>query len=336
MIKKENESRYLHNILAIIKRSKLSKEVKFLSSKIFQRLAEAEAKAHGIAVNKVHFHEVGAVDAIVDIVGACIGIEKLGIEKIYCSPLPNGKGRIVHAHGLLPNPAPAAAELLKGVPTYGSGIRGELVTPTGAAIISTLAASFGDLPRLEVENIGYGAGSIDLPLPNLLRVFIGEAQLPAEKDAVLQIETNIDDLDQKLYGRAIKKIMSAGALEAYIEPIMMKKNRQAVKLVVLAAPEDRDAIIKEIFEQTTTFGVRTFLAAREKLIRKHVAVRTALGRARIKLGLLDGKVKTVAPEYEDYKKLARKHGIPVERAYRTVKTSIGRTDSGRKPSRTRD
>jgi pyridinium-3,5-bisthiocarboxylic acid mononucleotide nickel chelatase len=287
-VKESEHHRSLSDILKIIKQSKLSKNVKALSSKIFRRLAEAEAKVHGVTINKVHFHEVGAVDAIIDIVGACLGLEKLGIERIFCSPLPNGKGKIVHAHGLLPNPAPATAELLKGVPTYGAGIKGELVTPTGAAIMTTLAESFGDLPRLEVSSIGYGAGSIDLPIPNLLRVFIGEAQLPAEHDAILEIETNIDDMDPKLYDRAIAKLMKAGALDASVQPIRMKKQREAAKLQILGKPEDKDKLLETLFSETTTIGARVYLVRREKLKR--------VIRAGHKISYLGSQVKTIKPE----------------------------------------
>jgi len=288
ILEKSSQQRSLPDILTIISRSKLSRSVKTSSSRIFKRLAESEAKVHGVPINKVHFHEVGAVDAIVDIVGACIGLEKLGIEKIYCSPLPNGKGKIVHAHGLLPNPAPAAAELLKGVPTYGTGIKGELVTPTGAAIITTLAESFGDLPRLKVEHIGYGAGSIDLPIPNLLRVFIGEAELPTEHDAILQIEANIDDMDPKDYDRAIARLMKAGALDASVQPIRMKKQRAAVKLEVLCRPEDKDKVLDALFTETTTIGTRIFLVKREKLRRE-------IRRGR-KISYLGSRVKRSKPE----------------------------------------
>lgn len=287
-VKEQQRHRGLKDIHSIIKKSKLSRTVKKLSSAIFRRLAEAEAKVHGIPVNKVHFHEVGAVDAIIDIVGACSGIEKLGIEKIYCSPLPSGKGKIVHAHGLLPNPAPAAAELLKGVPTYSAGIKGELVTPTGAAIITTLADSFGGLPRMKVESIGYGAGTMDLPIPNLLRIFIGEAQIPAERDAVLQIETNIDDMNPKLYDRAIRNLMKAGALDASVQPIRMKKFREAVKLVVLCRPEDRGKILDAVFTETTTIGVRIYLVQREKLRREI--------RAGKKISYLGPQIKRVKSE----------------------------------------
>jgi len=265
-VKKTDKHRSLSDIITIIKRSKLSVRVKILSSRIFRRLAAAEAKVHGTTVAQVHFHEVGAVDAIIDIVGAAIGLEKLGIETVYCSPLPNGQGKIVHAHGLLPNPAPAAAELLKGVPTYSTGIRGELVTPTGAAVISTVA-EFGEMPKLKIEAIGYGAGSIDLPQPNLLRVFIGAAELPTEHDAIVQIEANIDDLDPSLYDRAIAKLMKAGALDASVQPIRMKKQRDAVKLEVMCRPEDKDKVLDAVFTETTTIGTRVSLVKRQKLRR---------------------------------------------------------------------
>lgn len=288
LAKPEHHHRHLKDILKIINKSKLSKEVKQLSSRIFKRLAEAEAKVHGEPIEHVHFHEVGAVDAIIDIVGACIGIEKLGIEEIYCSPLPNGRGKIIHAHGLLPNPAPAAAELMKGVPTYGIGIKGELVTPTGAAIITTLAESFGDIPRMEVESIGCGAGTTNLPIPNLLRVFIGEARLPTEHDAILQIEANIDDMDPKLYDRAIRKLMKAGALDASVQPIRMKKKRAAIKLEVLCKPDDRDKLLDAIFTETTTIGARIFLVKREKLKR--------VIRAGQKISYFGSEIKRIKPE----------------------------------------
>ena len=317
-IKDAEHQRNLSDILKIIGRSKLSKNVKSLSSRIFRRLAAAEAKVHGVTINKVHFHEVGAVDAIIDIIGTCLGIERLGLEKIYCSPLPTGRGKIVHAHGILPNPAPATAELLKGIPTYGTAIKGELVTPTGAAIIATLADSFGDLPRLEVDAIGCGAGSLDLPVPNLLRIFIGEALIPAERDAVLNIEANLDDMSPDAFPKVIAKLMRAGALDAAVEPIYMKKLRSGFKLSVLCEPGLRDRLLETIFDLTTTFGVRVFVTGREKLTRRSIKVRTKFGPAKSKLGYLGRQLKTIAPEYEDYKRIALKHHLPLSQAYRQV------------------
>jgi len=314
-----DQHRSLPDILKIINKSRLSKGVKQLSSRIFKRLAEAEAKVHDVPVNRVHFHEVGAVDAIIDIVGTAIGLEKLEIERVYCSPIPYGKGTINHAHGILPIPAPATAELLKGIPTYQVNVNAELTTPTGAAIISTIAQDFTDAPRIKVEKIGAGAGSLVFPhLPNILRIFIGTAQIPAEKDAVLQIEANIDDMDPQLYNSSIAKIMRAGALDAYITPILMKKKRQAITFTVLCVPEKRDAVLKVLFKETTSLGVRIYLAPREKLSRKFYTVQTKYGKAQVKLGYLGKELKTIAPEYEDCRRLAKKHRLPVQAVYNNV------------------
>ncbi|MEA3494331.1 MAG: nickel pincer cofactor biosynthesis protein LarC [Candidatus Margulisiibacteriota bacterium] len=318
-LKHEHHHRNLNDILSVIKKSKLSKEIKYLSSRIFKRLARAEAKVHKVPLSKIHFHEVGAVDAIVDIVGSCIGLEWLGIEKAYASPIPHGKGTIKHAHGILPIPAPATAELLKGIPTYGTNIKGELVTPTGAAIITTIASDFIDAPRIKLERTGYGAGTKIYPkIPGTLRVFIGEAEIPSEKDAILQIEANIDDMDPKSYDRVIAKLMKAGALDAFITPIRMKKERDAVNLAILCAPELKDKVLNSLFTHTTTLGVRTFFVLREKLTRKIKKIKTKYGKAKIKIGLLGKELKTIAPEYEDYKRIAKKHHIPITKAYNAI------------------
>ncbi len=306
--------RNLASITAIINKSKLSKKVKKLSIKIFKRLAEAEAKVHCESIHKVHFHEVGAIDAIIDIVGTAICLEKLGIETIFASPIPFGSGKIKCAHGVLPVPVPATAELTKNVPTYGTGIKGELVTPTGAAIITEIVPClpagrnhFTNLPKLKVEAIGRGSGSkIYKQVPGYLQVFIGQASIQTEKDTILQIEANIDDMKPKLYDSCIKKLMRAGALDVYIEPIRMKKQRNAIKLTVLCDPEIKDQILDKIFNLTTTFGVRIYAVAREKLSRKHVKV----GKVRVKMGY------TLAPEFEDIKKTAEKHKLPIKGVYK--------------------
>ncbi|OGQ92023.1 MAG: TIGR00299 family protein [Deltaproteobacteria bacterium RIFOXYA2_FULL_55_11] len=314
----QHHHRGLTEILSIINKSKLDKSVKEMSSRIFRRLAAAEAKVHGVPINKIHFHEVGAVDAIIDIVGTSIGVRSLEIGAIYCSPLPHGVGNIRHAHGVLPNPAPATAELLKKFPTYGTKIKGELVTPTGAAIIRTLAKACEIPPKMKVGSIGYGAGSKEFSIPNYARLFIGEALIPTENDAILQIETNIDDMKPSLYSKAIKSILSAGALDAYILPIKMKKERAGVQLVTLCAPENKDAVLRAIFTFTTTLGVRIFLATREKLQRKFVNIKTKYGKAKVKFGLLGKQTMVIAPEYEDYRSLAKKHHIPIEKAYKEI------------------
>lgn len=316
--KPEHHHRHLKDILKIINKSKLSKDVKQLSSRIFKRLAEAEAKVHGEPIGHVHFHEVGAVDAIIDIVGTSIGLEKLGIQKVYSSPIPTGKGKIKCAHGTLPIPAPATVELLKKrkVPIYSGEVNGELVTPTGAAIITTIAEGFGDMPRLKLEAMGSGAGSRIYPtLPNLLRIYIGESFIPSERDTIVQIEANIDDMDPKSYNKVISGLMKSGALDAYTIPVLMKKQRQGVQLVVLCTPENRHPIVTRIFDLTTTFGVRVYLVPREKLSRKFKTVKTRYGKASVKVGLLGQEIKTVAPEFEDYKRMAKKHRIPITKAY---------------------
>jgi uncharacterized protein (TIGR00299 family) protein len=316
---RKEKPRHLKDILSIIKKSRLSNKVKALSSKIFKRLAEGEAKVHGLPVNKIHFHEVGAVDAIIDIVGTAIGLEKLGMRRVFCSPIPHGKGKIKHAHGLLPIPAPATVELLRGVPIYGAGAESELVTPTGAAIVTTIASGFMDMPRMELEATGYGAGSRVYPgMTNLLRVYIGESLVPSEIDAVVQIEANIDDMDPKAYNRVIARLMKAGALDAYMIPVLMKKERRGVTLVVLCTPENRHPIVTRIFELTTTFGMRIYLVPREKLTRKFKRVKTKHGKGRIKLGFLGKKLTTIAPEFEEYKRIAKKHAIPIKKAYREI------------------
>lgn len=259
-LSKKEPHRSLAEIIKIIRKYPLA-------VKIFKRLAEAEAKVHGCSVNEVHFHEVGATDAIIDIVGTVICLEKLGITKVYASPLPRGNGTIKHSHGVLPIPAPATAELTKNVPTYATKVRGELVTPTGAAIITTIA-DFGLMPRMKIKKIGRGAGSkIYKEVPGYLQVFVGEEEFPTEKDTIVQIEANIDDMDPKLYDQAIAKMMKAGALDASVHPIRMKKLRDAVKLEVLCRPEDKEKLLEVIFTETTTIGVRTFLVERDKLFR---------------------------------------------------------------------
>jgi len=237
-------------------------------------------------------------------------LDFFGIREVYCSPLNVGSGRMKTKHGLLPIPAPATAELLKGIPVCDSGIKKELVTPTGAAIVASLVKRFGPLPRLKVISIGVGAGSYNLKeLPDILRIYIGEKELQTERDAILQIETNIDDLNPKYYDLAIAKLMKAGAREAYLQPIRMKKKRNAIQMVILCEPEKKDKILSALFTYTTTLGARIFLVEREKLKRK--ILRTKYGR--VKLGVLENKIKTIAPEPDDYAMLLKKYKVPVSK-----------------------
>ena len=308
--------RRLGDILAIIGDAELSPRVKETAGGIFRRLAAAEGKVHGHSPEEVHFHEVGAVDAIVDIVGTALCLEMLGWPQIVASPLPTFHGYARGAHGTFPLPAPATAELLIGVPWRDLDIEGELVTPTGAAIIREIASGFGPLPAMRIERIGYGAGKSDFGIPNALRVLIGEqiaAQAQAESVAVL--ETNIDDLNPQFYETALERLFAAGALDVFLTPIQMKKNRPGTLLSVLCAPDRVQELARIVLAETSTFGVRTSHWERICLERRWEEVMTEFGTIRIKIGQMDGRALTASPEYEDCKKAAAGHGVPVRQVY---------------------
>ncbi|HEX2715431.1 MAG TPA: nickel pincer cofactor biosynthesis protein LarC, partial [Candidatus Acidoferrales bacterium] len=295
----------------------LPPRVRDSAQRIFQRLGEAEAHIHNVPVEKVHFHEVGAVDAVVDIVGACVGFSLMGLEEFVCSPLNVGGGRVQTQHGILPVPAPATAELLRGAPTYSTGIERELVTPTGAAIASTLASRFGPLPAMTVEAIGYGAGTAQLSeQPNVLRLFIGE---PAARDAagrgeetIAVIEANLDDMNPQIYGYFVERALAEGALDVFSTPVQMKKNRPGQLLTVLCAPAAVDRLADLIFRETTTIGVRTYAVRRRTLERESVPVETPFGVIRMKVSRLNGQVLNAAPEYEDCQRAAVERGVPLK------------------------
>jgi len=313
-------SRKLRDIEALIRDSELSAGVKERALEVFSRLAEAEGKLHNMPPEQVHFHEVGAVDAILDIVGACIGLEFLEISQLTCSPVNVGSGCVAAAHGSLPVPAPASLELLKDLPIYSSGIDGELVTPTGAALISTLATGFGPIPPMRVERIGYGAGAREIPgHPNLARLLLGESAEPVRvrdgapgDEVVSVIEANVDDMSPQLYGYFIDQALAAGALDVTCTPIQMKKDRPGILLSVLCTPEKGDALAQMLFEQTTTIGVRIYEARRKILERELVSIQTPYGAVNVKVAKRDGKVLNVAPEYEDCRRLASEKGVPLK------------------------
>jgi pyridinium-3,5-bisthiocarboxylic acid mononucleotide nickel chelatase len=312
----QKKHRSLTDILEILKKSELVPQVRERASSIFQRLGEAEARVHDVPLEKIHFHEVGAVDAIVDIVGACIGFQSLGIDKFACSPLNVGGGTAKMAHGVLPVPAPATANLLQGKPTYSNGVQRELVTPTGAAIVATLCDSFGPQPPMTVSAIGYGAGTVDLEgQPNVLRIMIGES---AEKavagydEEISVIEANLDDMNPQIYGYFLERALAAGALDVYTTPVQMKKNRPGTLLTVLCKPQDANALTSMIFAETTTFGVRTTRAQRRILPREHVNVSTTFGDVRIKLSRVNGRILHVSPEFDDCRKLAVEKNVPLQ------------------------
>ncbi|MEN6450898.1 MAG: nickel pincer cofactor biosynthesis protein LarC [Thermoguttaceae bacterium] len=319
----EHAHRNLPEILAMIATGRLSERQRELAGRIFTRLAEAEARVHGLPVEKIHFHEIGAADSIADIVGAAVGFDLLGVERIIASPVPTGTGRVTIAHGECSIPAPATAELLKGIPLAASTTEGELTTPTGAAILATLANSFGPLPAMTVERIGCGAGQKDFPgRPNILRLLVGEqsrvracTHAGVDWDEVTILETNLDDLSGELIGYAISRLWDAGALDVHTTPIQMKKNRPAVKLTVLCRPADAAAIEEILFAETTTLGVRSWSASRRVLRRESRTVETPWGPVEGKLSYLPDGTPRFAPEYEACRRIAEKNQVALREVY---------------------
>jgi len=327
-VKTEDQSKHrsLSAILEILQKSKLSPKIREQAAAIFRKLGEAEATVHDVPIEKIHFHEVGAVDAIVDIVGACIGFEALGIEQFACSPLNVGGGTAKMAHGVLPVPAPATAKLLQGKPTYSNGVQKELVTPTGAAIVATLCTSFGPQPPMSVSAIGYGAGTADLEgQPNVVRIMIGET---AEKivagfdEEISVIEVNLDDMNPQIYGYFQEKALAAGALDVYTTPVQMKKNRPGMLLTLLCRPHDTAALMDLVFAETTTFGARTYRAQRRALPRESVSVHTQFGDVRVKISRVNGHIRHAAPEFEDCKKLAEEKHVQLHQVMDEAKRNF--------------
>ena len=315
----QTKHRSLSAILEIFEKSQLSESVQKNAAAIFRKLGEAEASVHDVPLEKIHFHEVGAVDAIVDIVGACIAFDALGIEKFACSPLNVGGGTAKMAHGVLPVPAPATAKLLQGKPTYSNGVQRELVTPTGAAIVSTLCDTFGPQPRMTVSAIGYGAGSIELEgQPNVVRIMIGEAAdnvIAGCDEEISVVEANLDDMNPQIYGYFLEKALAAGALDVYTTPVQMKKNRPGTLLTLLCKPQDTNSLMSLVFAETTTFGARTYRAQRRTLPRESVNVHTQFGDVRVKLSRVNGRILHVAPEFDDCRKLAVEKNVPLQRVF---------------------
>jgi uncharacterized protein (TIGR00299 family) protein len=321
----QSKHRSLSAILEILEKSQLAAGVRERAGAIFRKLGEAEARVHDVPLEKIHFHEVGAVDAIVDIVGACIGFQALGVEKFACSALNVGGGTAKMAHGILPVPAPATANLLQGKPTYSNGVQKELVTPTGAAIVATLCDSFGPQPAMSVSAIGYGAGrAVLVGQPIVVWILVGE-EVGAVKGAQAEacatgfdeeisvIEANLDDMNPQIYGYFLEKALGAGALDVYTTPVQMKKNRPGTLLTVLCRPQDTNTLMTLIFAETTTFGVRSYRAQRRVLPREWVNVGTEFGDVRIKVSRVNGRILHVAPEFEDCRKLAVEKNVPLQR-----------------------
>jgi uncharacterized protein (TIGR00299 family) protein len=309
--------RSLSAILEIIEKSRLATGVKDRATAIFRKLGDAEAAVHDVPLEKIHFHEVGAVDAIVDIVGACIGFAAMGIDAFACSPLNVGGGTAKMAHGVLPVPAPATARLLIGKPTYSNGVQKELVTPTGAAIVATLCTGFGPQPPMSVVAIGYGAGMADLEgQPNVLRLMMGELlekHASAEAETIRVLEANLDDMNPQIYGYFLEKALAAGALDVFATPVQMKKNRPGMLVTVLCRPEDEAKFQEMLFAETTTLGVRSYTAERRVLARQWDTVHTRFGDVRIKVARLNGRIRQASPEFEDCRKLAEAQNVPLQR-----------------------
>lgn len=331
-------SRKWKDIEKIVKDSSLPKDIRQKGLFIFKRLFEAEAKVHGKRFDKVHLHELGAIDCIIDIFGTLIGIDILGIKKIYSSPVNLGGGTIVTEHGTLPVPAPATAELLRGIPVYSSDVSFELTTPTGATLISSLADSFGSMSEMQISKVGIGAGNKDFKeQPNVLRVFIGQKtqntkhrtqitplcpplNLRGDERGVTVIETNIDDMNPQIYEYVIDRLFKAGAVDVFLTQVIMKKGRPGIKLTVLCEEDRKEKLIKTILKETTTIGLRFYEAERRTLHRTIEPVDTKFGKIRVKVARLGNKILKVTPEYEDCKKIAKKFNIPLVEIIRKVES----------------
>ncbi|MCA1574002.1 MAG: nickel pincer cofactor biosynthesis protein LarC [Acidobacteria bacterium] len=309
----EHAHRHLSDILKIIYDSQLSAGVKDRAAKVFSRLAQAEANVHNEPVERVHFHEVGALDAIIDVVGAAICFDLAGIERFVCSPLHLGGGSVQMDHGRFPVPPPAVAELLTGAPVYSTDIKGELVTPTGAAIIATVCSEYGPLPKMELQRTGYGAGKRQYEkFPNVLRVLIGESEVQTTNEERLWIiETNVDDMSPQVFGHVMERALEMGALDCYFTPIQMKKDRPGVLLSVLCRIESKDKLSAMLFAETTTLGVRSYEVERRALDREFVRVETQYGPIDVKVGRLNGNVVNEMPEYEQCREAALRARVPL-------------------------
>lgn len=303
--------------------SALDEEVRELATRIFDALARAEARVHGVEIERAHLHEVGAVDAFVDVVGTAAALVSLGPLRIAASPLPVGGGTVDAAHGRLPVPPPAVAELLKGIPIRGGGER-ELVTPTGAAIVATIVETFGEMPPMTIERIGYGAGTAERDLPNVVRVFVGEAAEPRLERTALLFEANLDDMNPELIPYAIERLLAAGAHDAWTTPIGMKKGRPGLTLSALVPSDEKERVLDVFYSETTTLGVRVREVEKDELDRSWIEVEVGGQAVRVKLGTRGGRVVTASPEYEDAVRVARATGMPLKDVYREATTAVGR------------
>ncbi|MGH7356973.1 MAG: nickel pincer cofactor biosynthesis protein LarC, partial [Candidatus Rokuibacteriota bacterium] len=306
----QHHHRGLKDILAILDASALGPEIRERAGRIFRRLADAEARVHGTTPDEVHFHDVGAVDAIIDVTGAVIGLALLGAERVAVSALPLGGGLVGGPHGRIPVPGPGTAELLRGFPVVDTGVRAELVTPTGAAILTTLAEAPGRMPAMTVERIGYGAGAMELPdTPNVLRLLVGLMVESGATETITQIETTIDDMSPQLYEPLVERLFEAGALDVFLTPVIMKRSRPGAVLTALCQPERVGDLARVLFEESTTLGVRWSEWRRATLPRETVTVQTRYGPVSFKVSRLDGRIVTLTPEFAEIARIARERGL---------------------------
>jgi pyridinium-3,5-bisthiocarboxylic acid mononucleotide nickel chelatase len=319
----ERKHRHLAEILKIIDNSALSVAVKQRASQVFTRLAEAEARVHNEPIDRVHFHEVGALDAIVDVVGAAICFEMLRVERFVSSPIHVGSGFVEMEHGRFPVPPPAVAELLKGVPFYSTDIKGELLTPTGAAIITTVAEQYGSFPAIKATTVGYGAGTREYEsFPNVLRVFVGDSESQEPNvQSLLMIETNIDDLSPQILGHVMDRAFELGALDCYFTSVQMKKNRPGILLSILCEQSQENQLMQLLFKETTTLGVRSYDVERRALERTVVRIETQYGPIDVKVARLDGQIVNEMPEFEQCRRIAKDAGIPLKEVEEAVRAA---------------
>lgn len=323
----DRPQRSYREIKRMIEESPLDQPVKERSLDIFHRLASAEARIHGEKIDEVHFHEIGALDSIVDVVGTAIGVNYLAIEQVFASRIPVGSGFVRGQHGRLPVPAPATLEILKGIPIYPSSLNEEMVTPTGAAILASLAAGFGDIPEMRIESLGYGVGDkVFEEIPNVLRIILGEGERPFEGDRVWIVETDIDDMSPEIHGYLMERLPEAGALDVTFTPIQMKKNRPGVMIRILSHAAEIDTVIDTLFRESTSIGVRLYPIRRAKLNRRIEEVETKYGTVRLKVSTDHrGRIINIMPEYEDCKRIAKTIGIPLKEVYREIPSVVGVT-----------
>ena len=319
----QEDYRFLPDVEAILNKSSMTAAQRALALKIFGKLAEAEAAVHGMPVEKVHFHEVGALDSIADIAGAAVALDLLKLDRITCRSVPPGSGTVKCDHGLMPVPAPATAMLLKGMPLAAAPVTGELVTPTGAAILATVVDEFVEQPTMTIDRVGCGAGRKDFwEQPNILRVFVGTAAAKEESDTVAILETNLDNVSPEVIGFCFERLFAAGALDVFAVPIQMKKNRLGTLLSVIASPSAVPAMETILFRETGTLGIRKHTATRSKMNREVMEVSTPWGVLKVKRGWRDG-IELCTPEFEDSARIARQHGIPIREVYAAVTSAVG-------------